>query len=130
MCIYVCLHGCGSTCMCRPEVDVRCPPPLLSTVSIETGSLTEPTASLVKQLSHVYFPNSGITNSWHACLVLEDSFAGYRSPGWQHSAFIIELWLHPLVASCFWGEAKHCLITENGLFPSPLVALRFSSFFL
>lgn len=41
--IYVCLRGCGSTCVWTPEADDRCLPPLLSTISTETGSLSEPT---------------------------------------------------------------------------------------
>lgn len=55
--------------------------------------------------------------------MLEDSFAGYRSLGWQLSVSITWLWLLPLMVSCFWGEAKHCLTTEQSL----LVALRFFS---
>lgn len=55
--------------------------------------------------------------------MLEDSFAGYRSLGWQLSVSITWLWLLPLMVSCFWGEAKHCLNTEQSL----LVALRFFS---
>lgn len=76
VCVCMCLRGCGSTCVWKPEADVRCLPPLLSTVSLRQGLFLNP-----------QFANSSFSSE-PAFLFLPPKLGDYRELACQPGFYV------------------------------------------